>query len=74
MNTHNICCYGESFCGYSLALAWLYTQHIFLWRTVGNYPLIQPPHDKTNKMICAPIEDSDQPGNKPSLIKVFRPF
>ena len=26
------------------------------------------PHDKTNKMICAPSEDSDQPGH---LIRVF---
>ena len=31
----------------------------------------EPPHDKTNKMICAPSEDSDQPGHSPSLIKVF---
>ena len=22
----------------------------------------EPPHDKTNKMACAPSEDSDQPG------------
>ena len=28
-------------------------------------------HDKTNKMICAPSEDSDQPGHLPSLIRVF---
>ena len=32
---------------------------------------IEPPHDKTNKMACAPIEDSDQPGHPPSLIRVF---
>ena len=31
----------------------------------------EPPHDKTNKMICAPSEDSDQPGHPPSLIRVF---
>ena len=31
----------------------------------------EPPHDKTNKMICAPSEDSDQPGHLPSLISVF---
>ena len=24
-------------------------------------------HDKTNKMTCAPSEDSDQPGHSPSL-------
>ena len=29
------------------------------------------PHDKINKMICAPSEDSDQPGHPPSLIRVF---
>ena len=31
----------------------------------------EPPHDKTSTMICAPSEDSDQPGHLPSLIKVF---
>ena len=25
-------------------------------------------HDKTKKMLCAPSEDSDQPGHPPSLI------
>ena len=29
------------------------------------------PHEKTNKMACASIEDSDQPGHPPSLIRVF---
>ena len=32
---------------------------------------IWAPHDKTNKMVCAPSEDSDQPGHPPSLIRVF---
>ena len=31
----------------------------------------EPPHDKTNKLACAPSEDSDQPENPPSLIRVF---
>ena len=31
----------------------------------------EPPHDKTNKVACAPSEDSDQPGHPPSLISVF---
>ena len=31
----------------------------------------EPPQDKTNKMICAPNEDSDQPGHPPSLIRAF---
>ena len=35
------------------------------------YSRNEPPHDKTNKMICAPNEDSDQPGHLPSLIRVF---
>ena len=30
----------------------------------------EPPRDKTNKMICAPSEDSDQPGHPPSLISL----
>ena len=28
-------------------------------------------NDKTNKMACAPSEDSDQPEHPPSLIRVF---
>ena len=31
----------------------------------------EPPHDKTNKIACAPSEESDQPGHPPSLIRVF---
>ena len=31
----------------------------------------EPPHDKTNKMACAPSADSDHPGHPPSLIRVF---
>ena len=31
----------------------------------------EQPHDKTNKMACAPSKDSDQPGHPPSLIRVF---
>ena len=31
----------------------------------------EPPHDKTNKMACAPSEDSDQPGHPPGIIRVF---
>ena len=36
-----------------------------------NTPLNEPPRDKTNKMACAPSEDSDQPGHPPSLNRVF---
>ena len=31
----------------------------------------EPPHDKTNKMACAPSKNSDQPGQPPSLIRVL---
>ena len=27
--------------------------------------IIEPPHDKTNKLTCAPGEDSDQPEHPP---------
>ena len=33
--------------------------------------LNKPQHDKTNKMTCAPSEDSDQHGHPHSLIRVF---
>ena len=33
----------------------------------------EPPRDKTNQMVCAPSEDSDQPGNPPSLISLSCP-
>ena len=32
---------------------------------------IEPYRDKTNKMACAPSDDSDQPGHPSSLIRVF---
>ena len=38
---------------------------------VVTWLIYEPPHDKTNKMTCAPSEDSDQPGHPPSLIRVF---
>ena len=36
-----------------------------------NGTVYEPPHDKTNKITCAPSEDFDQPGHPPSLIIVF---
>ena len=37
----------------------------------GSTPgICEPPHDKTNKMACAPSEDSDQPGHLPRLISL----
>ena len=39
---------------------------------LGNYKHTnEPPHDKTNKVACAPSKDSDQPGHLPSPIRVF---
>ena len=35
------------------------------------FSIIDPMHDKTNKLTCAPSEDSDEPGHPPSLIRVF---
>ena len=35
------------------------------------YVVNEPQHDKTNKMTCAPSEESDQPGHPPSLIRIF---
>ena len=35
------------------------------------YFIYEPPHDKTNKMVCVPSEHSDQPGHPPILIRVF---
>ena len=35
----------------------------------GSY--FETQHDKTNTMICAPSEDSDQPGYPPSLLRFF---
>ena len=42
----------------------------FFW-TVRENNKTEPPHDETNKMACAPSEDSDQPGHPPSRISVF---
>ena len=33
----------------------------------------EPAHDKTNKMACAPNEDTDQPWHPHSLIRVSLP-
>ena len=33
--------------------------------------IFKPLRDKTDKMACAPNDDSDQPGHPPGLIRVF---
>ena len=41
------------------------------WLVRAFHSLFKPQYDKTNKMACAPSEDSDQPGHPPNLIRVF---
>ena len=57
-----------------VSLIWLYTVCLDLsvWspRILESTPF-EPPHNKTNKMACAPSEDSGQPWHPPSLIRVF---
>ena len=54
---------------YSIEIPGLYTQ-----TCTYKYTTYEPPHDKTNKMACAPSEDSDQPGHTPSLISLIWVF
>ena len=51
-------------------LPWTFQRHSSSFDYL-NQIIIEPPHDKTNKMACASSEDSDQPGHPPSLIRVF---
>ena len=41
-----------------------YDKNVFIKR-------YDPPHDKTDKMACAPSEDSDQPWHLSTLIRFF---
>ena len=50
---------------------WSFPSSTFSYVLYGERKRKEPPHDKTNKMACAPSEDSDQPGHPPSLIRVF---
>ena len=36
-------------------------QDVYTFARIARVWPIKPPHDKTNKMACAPSEDSDQP-------------
>ena len=45
-------------------------QRIWSERVAAKAALNSKSHDKTNKMACAPSEDSDQPGHRPSLISL----
>ena len=56
---------------YYVSVQWFLFHHsdrIFYYLFVSP---IEPPHDKTNKVACAPSEDSDQTGRPPSLIRIF---
>ena len=59
-------------CGGSTKIIKLLSKMFFIVITAfETVNIIDPPHDKTNKMACAPSETSDQPGHSPSLIRVF---
>ena len=47
-----------------------YKYQIRLTRSICDF-LIEPAHDKTNKITSAPSEDSDQPGHPPCLIWIL---
>ena len=47
------------------------TSFCYFTRLASKKSTYEPPHDKTNKMACAPSEDSEQPGHPPSLIRIF---
>ena len=51
---------------YAKICRYLSTVHLY-----GKYNYIWAASWQTNKMACAPSEDSDQPGHPPSLIRVF---
>ena len=65
--------------GWSAPLLFAYgIKQVFSWCGSSNSTTctceqssLEPAHDKTNKMACAPSEDSDQPRHAPSLIGVF---
>ena len=46
----------------------IYIKRLLQKKKSYRYGIFEPSHDKTNKMTCAPSEDSDQPGHPPSLI------
>ena len=58
----------EMFMSYSCCMLFV---TLFNKSTRGSKICYEPSRDKTNKMACAPSEDSDQPGHPLSLIRVF---
>ena len=61
--------FSKLFCYFSIEIYCIILNQTLFW-TFGRL-WYEPPHDKTNKMACAPSEDSDQTGRMPSLIWVF---
>ena len=49
----------------------MFMKWFYCWATVFWPKEIEPAHDKTNKMICVPSKDSDQPGHPLRLMRVF---
>ena len=58
----------SEFYGDIWGIMFLWNLYLLLWKKEKSD---EPHRDKTNKMACAPSEDSDQPGRPPSLIRVF---
>ena len=52
------------------SLIFFYSIFFYIYTHIYIY-IYEPPCDKTNKMLYAHGEDSDQPGHPPSLIRVF---
>ena len=50
---------------------WTFKNQILILLYTLYIKIIEPPHDKTNKVACASSKDSVQPGHPPSLIRVF---
>ena len=50
---------------------WHKTRFRMTWPIYWNQNLIETHHDKTNKVACAPSEDSDQPGHPHGLTRAF---
>ena len=58
----------------NMSLWRLQSQHgggVSVMKLDHHYSTFELTHDKTNKLTCAPSEDSNQPGHPPSLIRVF---
>ena len=57
----------------SMAITFMLVNTTFriVYMSAAFVTLEEPQHDKTNKMTCAPSEDSDQSGHPPSLIRAF---